>query len=164
MLDLFFPGRSVAFQSPLALEEVTSRLQQQITAPASPFFDRRTQLFQGSFADGRFQIMRIVKGRNSFNPVIRGQLARVAGGTRIDAQMQLHPLVIGFLAIFTVIASRIASIAAPELLHIAGAGVVGGLGSLMLLVVLLGAMANSEAKKTLKLLSGVIGAPPITGR
>lgn len=74
MLDLFFPGRSVAFESSLAPEEMAHRLQQEITAPASPFFDRRTQLFRGNFADGRFQMMRIVKGRNSFNPVIRGQV------------------------------------------------------------------------------------------
>lgn len=70
MLDLFFPGRNVAFESALALEEVTHRLEQEITAPASPLFDRRPQLFQGSFVEGRFQMMRMVKGRNSFNPVI----------------------------------------------------------------------------------------------
>ena len=164
MLDLLFPGRSVAFESSLAPEEVTRRLQQEIAAPASPLFDRRTQLFQGSFADGRFHMMRIVKGRNSFNPSIRGQVSRAGGGTRIEAQLQLHPLVIGFLAIFTVIASRLASIAAPEVLAMPGAGVAGGLGALLLLVLLFAAIANVEAGKTLKLLSDVIGAPPTQRR
>ena len=83
-----------------------------------------------------------------------------AGGTRIEAQLQLHPLVIGFLAILTVIASRIASIAAPEVLAMPGAGMAGGLGALLLLVMLFAAIANVEASKTLKLLSGVIGTPP----
>ena len=160
MLDLFFPGRSVAFESSLALKEVTHRLQQEITAPTSPVFDRRTQLFEGSLADGRFQMIRIVKGRNSFNPVIRGQVSRAGGGTRVEAQLQLHPLVLGFLAIFTVIASRIASIAAPELLAMPGAGVAGGLGALLLLVTLFAAIANVEASRTLKLLSRVLGAQP----
>ena len=164
MLDLFFPGRSVAFESSLAPEEIAHRLQREITAPASPLFDRRTQLFQGNFADGRFHMMRIVKGRNSFNPVIRGQVSPVAGGTRIEAQLQLHPLVIGFLAILTVIASRIASIAAPEVLAMPGAGMAGGLGALLLLVMLCAAIANVEAGKTLKLLSGVLGTPPTQRR
>lgn len=160
MLDLFFPGRRVAFESALALEEVTHRLQQEIAVPAWSIFGRRTQLFQGSFADGRFQMMRIVKGRNSFNPVIRGQVSRAAGGTRVDAQLQLHPLVLGLLAIFTVVASRIASIAAPELVPMPGAGVAGGLGVLLLLIMLFAAIANFEASKTLKLLSGVLGTQP----
>ena len=162
MLDLFFPGRSVAFESSLALEEVTHRLQPEITSPASPFFDRRTQLFQGTFADGRFHMMRIVKGRNSFNPVIRGQVSRVAGGTRVEAHLQLHPLVLAFLAIFTVIASRIASIAAPELLTMPGAGVAGGLGALAVTRHAVCGNRELEASKTLKLLSGVIGTQPAT--
>ena len=158
MLDLFFPGRSVAFDSSLALEELTERLHHEIAVPASSLFDRRTQLFQGSFADGRFKMMRIVKGRNSFNPVIRGQVSRAAGGARVDAQLQLHPLVLGFLAIFTLIASRIASIAAPELLPIPASGLVGGVGVFLLLVLLFATIANFEARKTLTLLSGVVGA------
>ena len=159
MLDLFFPGRSVALDSSLALEVVTERLQQEISKPARPLVDRRTQLFQGDFADGRFKIMRIVKGRNSFNPVIRGQVSRAATGTRVDAQLQVHPLVLGLLAIFAVVASRIASIAAPEFLAIPAAGVVGGVGVLVLLILLCAAIANFEARKALKLLSGVVGAP-----
>ncbi len=157
MLDLFFPGRSVALDTSLTFDEVTRRLQQQIAAPASPLFDRRSQLFQGSFTDGRFQMMRIVKGRNSFNPVIRGQVSRVPSGARVDAQLHLHPLVLGILAIFALIASRIAAIAAPEFLAIPAAGVVGGVGVLLLLIILFAAIANVEARKTLKLLSGVIG-------
>jgi hypothetical protein len=162
MLDLLFAGRRVAFESSLPLEEVTHRLQQEIAAPAWSIFDRPTQLFQGSFADGRFQMMRIVKGRNSFNPVIKGQVSRAAAGTRVDAQLQLHPLVLVLLAFFILVASRIASIAAPEFLAIQGAGVAAGLGALLLLVVLVAAIANVEARKTLKLLSGVIGTQPVT--
>lgn len=164
MIDLFFPGRSVRFETSLTPEEVTHRLQQEITAPARPFFDRRTQHFQGTFADGRFHMLRIVKGRNSFNPVITGQLSPMAGGTRIEAQLQLHPVVIGFLAIFTVIASRIASVAAPELLATPSAGIAGGLGALLLLVLLFAGIANLEAGKTLKVLSAVIGTRPVQRR
>jgi hypothetical protein len=160
MIDLFFTGRSVTFETTLTPEEVTHRLQQEITAPARPFFDRRTQHFQGTFEDGRFQMMRIIKGRNSFNPVITGQLARVAGGTRIEAQLQLHPLVMGILAIFTVIASRIASFAASEFLAMPAAEIAGGLAALLLLVLLFAALANLEAGKTLKTLSAVIGTHP----
>ena len=164
MIDLFFPGRSVIFETSLTPEEVTHRLQEEITAPARPFFDRRTQHFQGTFADGRFHMLRIVKGRNSFNPVITGQLSPMAGGTRIEAQLQLHPVVIGFLAIFTVIASRIASIAVPELLAAPAVGIASGVGALLLLVLLFAALANLEAGKSLKVLSAVIGTHPLQRR
>ena len=164
MIDLLFTGRSVTFETSLTPEEVTNRLQQEITAPARPFVDRRTQRFQGTFDSGRFQMMRIVKGRNSFNPVVRGQLAGVAGGTRIEAQLQLHPLVMGILAIFTVIASRIASVAVPEFLGMPSAGIASGVGALLLLVLLFAAMANLEAGKTLKMLSAVIGTHPLQRR
>ena len=160
MLDLLFPGRSVAFESALSLEEVTRRLQQEIAAPAWPIFDRRTQIFQGQFADGRFWMKRIVKGRNSFNLLIKGEVSRAAGGTRVDARLQLQPLVLALLAVFALIASQIASIAAPEFLPIPGAGVAGGVGAVLLIVALCAAVSNFEARRTLQLLSGVFGAPP----
>jgi hypothetical protein len=159
MLDLLFPGRSVTLESALSLEDVTQRLQQEIAAPARPFFDRRTQTFQGRFADGRFWMMRIVNGRNSFNPVIKGKVSRTTRGTRVDARLQLHPLVLALLAVFTLIASRIASIAAPEVFPIPGAGVAGGVTAVLLIVALCAAVSNFEARKTLQLLSNVVGAP-----
>jgi hypothetical protein len=164
MLDLLFPGRRLAFDSALSLEEVTRRLQQEIAAPALPIFDRRTQTFQGRFADGRFWMKRIVKGRNSFNPLIEGELSRVAGGTRVEARLQLHPLVLALLAIFTLVASQIAAIAAPEFLPVPGAGLAGGVAATLLIVGLCLAMSNVEARKTLKLLSGIFGAPPTQPR
>lgn len=164
MLDLLFPGRRVAFESALSLEEVTRRLQEEIAAPARPFFDRRTQTFQGRFADGRFWMMRIVKGRNSFNLLIKGEVSRAAGGTRVAARLQLHPLVLALLAVFALIASRIASIAAPEFFPIPGAGVAGGVAAVLLIVALCAAVSNFEARKTLRLLSNVVGAPPTQRR
>jgi hypothetical protein len=160
MLDLFLPGRSVAFDSSLAFEEVTHRLQHEIAAPAWSPFRSRTQLFVGDFADGRFRMMRTVSGRNSFNPVVTGQLSRAAIGTRVDARLQLHPLVLGMLAIFTLVASRIASLAAPEVIEIPFAALVGGVGVLLLLVLLFAAIANLEARKTVRALSRVFDAKP----
>jgi hypothetical protein len=164
MIDLFFTGRRVTFETSLTPEEVSHRLQQEITAPARPFFDRRIQQFQGTFDAGRFHMMRIVKGRNSFNPVITGQLSRIAGGTRIEAQLQVHPLVMGMLAIFTVIASRIASVAVPEFLAMPAAGLAAGFGTLLLLVLLFAAIANLEAGKTLTMLAAVVGTQPVQRR
>ena len=164
MIDLFFTGRRVTFETSLTPEEVTHCLRQQITAPARPLIDRRTQHFQGTFDGGRFQMMRIVRGRNSFNPVVTGQLSPVAGGTRIEARLRMHPLVIGILAIFAVVASRVASIAAQEFLAMPAAGIAAGMGTLLLLVLLFGAIANLEAGKTLQKLSAVVGTHPLQRR
>jgi hypothetical protein len=164
MLDLFFPGRRVAFESALSLEEVTRRLQMEIAEPALPIFDRRTQTFQGQFADGRFWMKRIVKGRNSFNLMITGEVSRATGGTRVDARLQLQPLVLALLAVFALIASQIAAIAAPEFLPVPGAGLAGGVAAVLLIVVLCAAASNFEARRTLQLLSGIFGAPPMRRR
>ena len=161
MLDLFLPGRRLAFESSLGLEEITRRLQHEITAPARPSVDRRPHLFQGAFGDGQFRIMRSVRGRNSFNPVVTGQLSSGGTGTRIDVQLQLHPLVLILLAIFALIAGTIASIAASEMLVVTGSGLTARVLVMLLLTLLSAAIANMEAKKTINLLSRVFDVEPI---
>ena len=47
MFELFYPGRSIVLDSPLGVEEVTRRLE---------------LAFDGTFADGRFCMMRRVRG------------------------------------------------------------------------------------------------------
>jgi Na+/H+ antiporter NhaC len=76
----------------------------------------------------------------------------------------MHPLVIGILAIFAVVASRVASIAAQEFLAMPAAGIAAGMGTLLLLVLVFAAIANLEAGKTLKKLSAVVGTHPLQRR
>ena len=114
MLDLIFRGRSLVFETALGADEVTRRLAREVTPPKWQHQETRTQLFEGTFADGRFHMVRLVRGRNSFRPVIEGRLSPTPRGTRIDVQLRLHPLVLGLSAILFGIGGLVAVIAAAE--------------------------------------------------
>lgn len=82
--------------------------------PKWQFHETRTQLFEGTFADGRFHMVRLVRGRNSFRPMIDGRLAPGPAGARVDVVLRLHPLVLGLCAILFGIGGLVALIAAGE--------------------------------------------------
>jgi hypothetical protein len=102
MLDLLVGGRKLVFESPLSLEDATRRLQQEITPSGvraewrRPLeyrvFEKRPQSFIGTFADGRFHMVRLVRGRGSIRPWIDGQLARAVNGCRVDVRLKLPTL------------------------------------------------------------------------
>ncbi len=49
--------------------------------------------FQGDVSSDAFEITRIIRYRNSFLPVVRGQFLPSASGTTVAIQMELHPFV-----------------------------------------------------------------------
>jgi hypothetical protein len=100
MFELFYRGRSMVLDSPLAMEELTRRLE---------------RAFDETVADGRFRMMRRVRGRNSFRSVVDGQILPGPGGSRLHVRLRLHPLIVAFGAMFALIAGTLAAVAAPEL-------------------------------------------------
>src|SRR5262245_66331008 len=84
------------------------------------FRDTRTQLFEGTFANGRFEMSRLVKGRDSFRPMLYGQLLPTSGGTRIEIRMRLHILVLALGFVLAYIAGTIASLAAYDVVPVIG--------------------------------------------
>lgn len=95
MFDLLISGRKLVFESALTHAEVTGRLQREVAPPKWELMESKKQeLFEGTFADGRFSMGRMVRGRNSFRTMIDGQLSPMAAGTRIDATLRLRPLVV----------------------------------------------------------------------
>jgi len=49
--------------------------------------------FIGRIQDSRFRIIRVVRGRDSFNPVLYGRFRPSSGGTRVKVLMTFHPIV-----------------------------------------------------------------------
>ena len=93
MIELLFRGRRVVFDSPHGVTEAQARLAREVAVPEWTMRrDQRTQLFVGTVADGRFEVVRLVRGRNSFRPMLAGQLSPSAGGSRIERawQRQTH--------------------------------------------------------------------------
>ena len=167
MFDLVF-GRRLVFQSPLAAADLVARLQREVAPPRLFSTNKGSQLFEGTVADGRFQMMRSVRGRNSFRPVISGAVSPAAEGTRVDVRLQLHPVVMGLCAVFLLVGAMVAAITIPEYL---ATGWSPGLVFVLPLGAVLTAFAISavmEARKATGMLAALFeaepAAPTLSGR
>jgi hypothetical protein len=165
MMDLLFRGRRLAFESPLSREEVTRRLQREVAPPAWTWYEQRPQLFEGTFADDRFRMVRLVRGRNSFRPVIEGRLLPGRNGVRIEVQLKLHPLVLILCGLLVVVGGSIAVLVASELSttrqvppQVSFVVWMAVVFSVFLVVTLL------EARKAARLLADVFESEPSPGR
>jgi hypothetical protein len=160
MLDLVFPGRRLQFASPLSSEEVTARLTREVVPPVWGRRETRPQIFEGTFVDGRFHMVRLVRGRNSFRPIIEGQVIPLPVGTRIDVRLRLHPIVVILSAILLTVGAVVAVAVAsdpeardaiPAPLFALMAGVLGA--------VFVG-MSVVEGRTATRLLAQLFEAPP----
>lgn len=162
MIDLLFRGRRVVFDSPHGVIEAQARLAREVAAPEWRLrWDQRTQLFVGTVADGRFEVARRVQGRNSFRPMIEGQLSPSPGGSRIEVRMRMAPAVLVLLVILLGAGALVASVAASELAArneaVTAALVILAVPALAFGVL---ALAASEARRATRLLAGVFEAAP----
>jgi len=57
----------------------------------------KTALFIGRVHEMSFRIMRIVKGRDSFNPLLYGRFTQGMAGTHLDVILTFHPFVWFFI-------------------------------------------------------------------
>ena|SRR5687768_7943521 len=98
---LFAPFERLTIETPLAPEEVRQRLAQ-IIEPKQMFrfFSRDHKAYQGNLNNDRFEVSRIIHYRNSFLPVIKGEIRPGLGGTVVDITMHPHPFVIAFMIIW----------------------------------------------------------------
>jgi hypothetical protein len=63
MLDLLFGGRRLVFESPLTHGEITARLQREVAPAVWEWHEARPNLFEGTFADSGFYMVRLVRGK-----------------------------------------------------------------------------------------------------
>ena len=61
------------------------------------FADTGNTYFTGTVENDRFEIIRIIQGRNSFLPVIKGHTETWLNGSRIYVKMRLHLFVAAFM-------------------------------------------------------------------
>ena len=55
------------------------------------------ELFEGNFKQDKFEIQRIITGRNSFVPQIKGKIEPNVNGTKLVADLKVHTFVIVFM-------------------------------------------------------------------
>ena len=114
MLDLVFRGRNLVFDSPLTLEEAARRLQTEIAAPDWRLYENRQQPFVGTFTNGRFHMVRLVRGKNSFRPMIDGQLSPSMNGCRVNVRLKLPAVAVVACALFVVMGVTMMAVALPQ--------------------------------------------------
>jgi len=162
MFDLLINGRKLVFESALSHAEVTSRLQRELAPPKWELIEsKKKELFEGTFADGRFRMGRMVRGRNSFRTMIEGQLSPTAAGTRIDATLRLHPVVLILCAAMALFWALVAWLAVSEYFKTGEASgplyiSVGAFGVFCIFMI----ATISEARRATRLLSELFEAQP----
>ena len=145
MFELFYPGRKMVLDSPLGVEELTRRLQLE---------------FDGTFADGRFSMMRRVRGRNSFRSLIDGQVLPGSGGSRLSVRLRLHPLVLVMGAVFALIGGTVAAIAAPDIPVIGGSPLLVRVLAMAAVAFIFAFLGSIEARTSTRLLASAAAAKP----
>ncbi|MDN3725527.1 hypothetical protein QRD02_14170 [Aequorivita sp. SDUM287046] len=55
------------------------------------------ELFEGNFEQDRFEMQRIITGRNSFLPQVKGQIQPYINGTKLVADLKVQTFVIVFM-------------------------------------------------------------------
>jgi hypothetical protein len=143
MLELFHRGRSIVVDSPLGVEELTRRL---------------GLAFDGTIADGRFRMMRRVRGRNSFRPVVDGQIQAGAGGSRLHVRLRLHPLILAIGAVFALMAGTVAAAASPDIPAVGGSPLLALVLAMAAVACLFALLGSIEARTSTRLLCTVAEA------
>jgi hypothetical protein len=103
-LKKYLPVENYVMTSKLSVEDVKKRLADNIQ-PKGPIrlsaFNRNTdKLYEGHIFGDTFTISRIINYRNSFLPVITGQVSTVQGKTQINVKMSPVPVVLVFISIW----------------------------------------------------------------
>lgn len=145
MFELFYPGRSMVLDSPLDVVELTRRLE---------------LAFDGTVADGRFSMMRRVRGRNSFRSVVDGQILSASDGSRLNVRLRLHPLILAMGVVFALIAGTVAAVASPEIPVVGGSPLLVRLLAMAAVAFVFALLGSMEARTSARLLSNVAEARP----
>jgi hypothetical protein len=98
------PYRRFTIETRLAPPDVAARLRDAVEPPSLRLVRRPERPFTGRVDGTTFDVMRSVRGRNSFRPRIRGTVEATGRGARLTGTMRLHELVIVFIGGFVAIA------------------------------------------------------------
>ena len=103
-LRKYLPYEDYALTSKLSVEEVRKRIFENIEPKKTyrfPGFNKNTvKLYEGTLIDNAFTITRIINSRNSFLPVITGDISTFLGKTQIKIEMRLVHLVLVFMSLW----------------------------------------------------------------
>ncbi len=95
---LFIPYERLTIMTGMSVGETAATLADVVEAKRfwrNPF-SRNHKRYQGQMTPASFEFTRIIHHRNSFLPIIKGQLQPAVQGTLVNLTLSLHPLVLVF--------------------------------------------------------------------
>ena len=97
-----FPRDRFSIQTQQPLAAVITNLERYIEAPRIRWTGSRNHaLYSGTLSNRGFEIRRIIHYQNSFLPRIQGRFESSHQGTTVHITMDLHPLVMAFLLVWS---------------------------------------------------------------
>ncbi|MCC3407991.1 MAG: hypothetical protein JGK17_20855 [Microcoleus sp. PH2017_10_PVI_O_A] len=104
-LRSLIPFESLTITTSLTFSEVLQRLDEVVTPPklfriTLPFGPPPAKPYEGTISGNTFKINRIITGRNSFLPIIKGEIYSQPFGCSIKIKMSLHNIVIAFMILW----------------------------------------------------------------
>ncbi|MNY22072.1 hypothetical protein D3C86_1556590 [compost metagenome] len=104
MIKKLLPFEKLVYQSALSKDELISHLQNEIEAEKSFGFGANRSSYSkpyiGKIYLNRFEIKKVVNYRNSFLPVIKGEIKDGINGAKIDVKMGLADFVKAFMILW----------------------------------------------------------------
>lgn len=99
------PFDSLTITTSLTFSEVLQRLDEVLTPPklfriTLPFGPPPAKPYEGTISGNTFKISRIITGRNSFLPIIKGEIYSQSFGCSIKIRMSLHKIVLAFMILW----------------------------------------------------------------
>jgi hypothetical protein len=94
------PFERLTIPTTLTFSEILERLDEVVEPPKIfrfTLFKRPNKPYEGTISGNTFKISRIIRGRNSFLPVIEGAIYPESFGCSIEIKMSLHKIVIVFM-------------------------------------------------------------------
>ena len=104
-LRSLIPFESLTITTSLTFSEVLHRLDEVVTPPKFfriniPFGAPPPKPYEGTMSGNTFKISRIITGRNSFLPIIEGEIYSQPFGCSIKIRMSLHKIVLAFIILW----------------------------------------------------------------
>ena len=101
MINLY-PAKRIAINSKLSTEEIQQRLSSRIDSSEGIFnISNASRPFKGKIFENSFEIYHVINRKNSFIPVVKGEILTIEKNSKIDITMKLSPLSLFLLVSFS---------------------------------------------------------------
>ncbi|WP_040278561.1 hypothetical protein [Psychroserpens damuponensis] len=94
------PSETIEIKSSLSIDQIRELLAHNIEPKMKFKFSKNHKIFEGFIEQDTFEIQRIIRGRNSFKPYIKGDIKSHNNGTLLSASLKMNHFVITFILIW----------------------------------------------------------------